>query len=132
MAVEVEIRWPDIDEYGHVSHIALVAIAEHGRSRWLDATLGIEPETWPYVVAHLELDFRAPAVFVDRWLHCDFTAQRVGTTSVTLRERYTRPNGDLVMEAESVIVAWDKGSSASRPLSPEEADRLTAAATDPR
>jgi acyl-CoA thioester hydrolase len=63
--VTVEIRWADVDAYGHVSHIALVAIAEHARSRWIDGVLGVET-TWPYVVVHLTLDFRASATFDDR------------------------------------------------------------------
>jgi acyl-CoA thioesterase FadM len=125
--VEVEIRWPDIDAYGHVSHMALVAIAEHGRSRWLDATLDLAPETWPYVVAHLEMDFRAPAVFTDRRLLCSFEPERVGTSSVTLRERLATPGGAVVMEARSVIVSWDEQRSESRPLTDDERSRLTAA-----
>lgn len=124
--MEVEIRWPDIDAYGHVSHMALVAIAEHGRSRWLDATLGLVPQTWPYVVVHLELDFRTPAVFTDRTLRCSFAAERIGTSSVTLRERFDAPNGAVVMEARSVIVAWDEQRAASRPLTDEERARLSA------
>ena len=129
-AVDVEIRWPDVDAYGHVSHMALVAIAEHGRSRWLDATLGSEPETWPYVVVHLEIDFRSPARFVDRSIRCSFATQRVGTSSVTLRERFATSGGAVVMEATSVIVAWSEGQSASRPLTSDEQDRLRPEALD--
>jgi acyl-CoA thioesterase FadM len=123
--VEVEIRWPDIDAYGHVSHMALVAIAEHGRSRWLDATLDVEPDTWPYVVVHLEMDFRAPAVFTDRRLLCSFEPERVGTSSVTFRERFATPCGAVVMEGRSVIVSWDEERSASRPLTDDERARLS-------
>jgi acyl-CoA thioesterase FadM len=122
--VYVEIRWPDIDWYGHVSHMALVAIAEHGRSRWLDATLGIQPATWPYVVARLELDFRASVGFVDRSIHCRYKPVRVGTKSVSLEERYTGPDDTLVLEARSVIVAWDQERSVTRALTDDEASRL--------
>jgi acyl-CoA thioester hydrolase len=123
-AVDVEIRWPDIDWYGHVSHMALVAIAEHGRSRWLDATLETTPDTWPYVVVHLELDFRAPIGFTDRSIRCSYTPVRIGRSSVTLGERFSAPDGRLVMEARSVIVAWDQERSATRPLTAGEAARL--------
>jgi acyl-CoA thioesterase FadM len=106
--------------------MALIAIAEHGRSRWLDATLGVEPETWPYVVVHLELDFRSPATFTHRALRCWFIIERVGTSSVTLRERFAIPGGDVVMEARSVIVSWDEQRSATRSLTEDEATRLSA------
>jgi acyl-CoA thioesterase FadM len=27
--VDIAIRWPDVDAYGHVSHMALVVVAAH-------------------------------------------------------------------------------------------------------
>lgn len=122
--IDVEIRWPDVDAYGHVSHMALVAIAEHGRSRWLDAVLEAGPATWPYVIARLELDFRSPGVFTDRFIRCHFEPLQTGHSSVHLAERFTTPDGRMVMEANSVIVAWDEAGSSKRPLSDEEASRL--------
>src|SRR5690349_14671564 len=110
-AIDVEIRWPDIDWYGHVSHMAFVGIAEHGRSKWLDSTLGIKPATWPYVLARLELEFRSPIGFVDRSIRCHYRPLRVGTKSVSLAERYVGPDGTTVMDAQSVIVAWDQERS---------------------
>ena len=123
-SVEVEVRWPDVDAFGHVSHIALVAIAEHGRSRWFDKVLGIEPETWPYIVARLELDYRAPITFGERVVRCRDVPRRVGNTSVQLEETLSAPDGTVVMEARSVIVAWDEATSAKRPPSGDEAARL--------
>jgi acyl-CoA thioester hydrolase len=125
--IEVEIRWPDIDWYGHVSHMALVTIAEHGRSRWLDSTLGILPETWPYIIVRLELDFRAPVAFTDRVVRCRFTPSKIGRSSVRLTEEFTAPDGTVVMQAESVIAAWDQAASETRALSGDEAQRLVEA-----
>jgi acyl-CoA thioester hydrolase len=122
--IDVEIRWPDIDWYGHVSHMALVSIAEHGRSRWIDATLGILPATWPYIIARLELDFRAPIEFTDRAVRCRYKPMRIGNSSVRLEEEYSAPDGTVVMEAQSVIIAWDQEASATRPLTDDEAERL--------
>ena len=129
--VDVEIRWPDIDGYGHVSHMALVAIAEHGRSRWLDATLGIRPATWPYVVVRLEVDFRQPAEFLDRSIRCHYKAVRVGSKSVGLEELYTGPDDTVLFEVRSVIVAWDQEGAVARTLTEEEVTRLTPAPCAP-
>ena len=122
--VEVEIRWSDVDAYGHVSHIALVALAEHGRSRWFDA-LFETPDTWPYVIARLELDYRAPLVFEDHVACCRFEPTRVGSSSVHLDERITAPDGRVVLDARSVIVVWDEEKAEKRPLSDEELARLS-------
>lgn len=123
--IDVEIRWPDVDAFGHVSHMALVAIAEHGRSRWLDEILDVDPGTWPYIVAHLELDFLSPVAFTDRFVSCRFRPLDVGTSSVRLDEHIASPGGMAVARAKSVIVAWDAARSEKRPLSAEERSTLS-------
>jgi acyl-CoA thioester hydrolase len=122
--IDVEIRWPDVDAFGHVSHMALVAIAEHGRSRWLDAILDVAPGTWPYIVAHLEFDFHSPVAFTDRFVRCRFRPLHVGRSSVRLEEQIASPDGATVAQASSVSVAWDAGRSDKRPLSPDERETL--------
>jgi acyl-CoA thioester hydrolase len=122
--VDVEIRWSDVDAYGHVSHIAIVALAEHARSRWLDATLGAE-QTWDYAIARLELDYRAPLLFADRFAHVELAPERVGTSSVTLKETLTAPDGRIVAEGRCVIVAWDAAGARSRPLTGGERAKLS-------
>jgi acyl-CoA thioester hydrolase len=128
--VEVELRWTDIDAYRHVSHMALVTIADQGRGRWLER-LGSPSADWSYVVAHLELDFRSPATLDDRKLLCSFVVDHVGTSSVRLRERFTTPTGTVVLEAVSVIVAWNTDRSQSRALTEEEKSLLRVASTHP-
>jgi acyl-CoA thioester hydrolase len=122
--VDVEIRWSDVDAYGHVSHIAIVALAEHARSRWLDSVLETE-HTWDYAIARLELDYRAPLLFADRHAHVEIAPERVGTSSVTLNERVSAPDGRIVAEGRCVIVAWDAGEARSRPLTGGERAKLS-------
>jgi acyl-CoA thioesterase FadM len=122
--MEVEIRWSDVDAYGHVSHIAIVALAEHARSRWLDARLDADG-TWDYAIARLEIDYRSPLVFADRVAHVQVAPERVGTSSVTLRERLSAPDGRVVAEIQCVVVAWDAGGARSRPLTEGERAKLS-------
>jgi acyl-CoA thioester hydrolase len=122
--IQVDIRWTDVDAYGHVSHIALVAIAEHARSRWIDCVLGVAPSNWPYVAVHLTLDFRATVGFTDRTVCGSFRPTVVGESSVRLRETFSTADGRLIAEGESVIVAWDEALSVTRPLSEGEAVQL--------
>jgi acyl-CoA thioester hydrolase len=117
--VDVEIRWSDVDAYGHVSHIAIVALAEHARSRWLDAVLESD-RTWDYAIARLELDYRAPLLFADRLAHVEILPERVGNSSVTLKETLSAPDGRIVAEGRCVIVAWDAADARSRPLTDRE------------
>jgi acyl-CoA thioester hydrolase len=122
--VDVEIRWSDVDAYGHVSHIAIVALAEHARSRWLDAALGADG-TWDYAIARLEIDYRSPLLFADHSAHVELEPGRVGTSSVALNETLSAPDGRVVAEIVSVIVAWDVEHARSRPLTDRERFRLS-------
>jgi acyl-CoA thioester hydrolase len=122
--MEVEIRWSDVDAYGHVSHIAIVALAEHARSRWLDATLEAD-ETWDYAIARLEIDYRSPLVFADRVARVEIAPERVGTSSVALHETLSAPDGRVVAEGRCVIVAWDAANARSRPLTDGERAKLS-------
>ena len=122
--MEVQIRWSDVDAYGHVSHIAIVELAEHARSRWLDAVLE-SPDTWDYAIARLEIDYRAPLLFADRFAHVELAPERVGTSSVTLKETLSAPDGRVVAEGRCVIVAWDAANARSRPLTDGERARLS-------
>ena len=122
--VDVEIRWSDVDAYGHVSHIAIVALAEHARSRWLDTVLESE-STWDYAIARLELDYRAPLLFADRVAHVELAPERVGNSSVTLKETLSAPDGRVVAEGRCVIVAWDAAQARSRPLTGGERAKLS-------
>jgi acyl-CoA thioester hydrolase len=122
--LDVEIRWSDVDAYGHVSHIAIVALAEHARSRWLDTLLESD-RTWDYAIARLELDYRAPLLFADRVAHVEIVPERVGNSSVTLKETLSAPDGRIVAESRCVIVAWDAAGARSRPLTDGERARLS-------
>jgi acyl-CoA thioester hydrolase len=126
-AREVEIRWTDVDAFGHVHHIALVAIAEHARSRWIDEVLE-SPSTWPYAIVRIAFDYRSQITFEERTITCEFQPVRVGKSSVQLNERLLAPDGRVVADAESVIVAWDEKAATTRPLSDDEAKRLRALA----
>jgi acyl-CoA thioester hydrolase len=113
--MDVEIRWDDIDSYGHVHHAAMIALADHARSRWLDQIFD-SPTTWDYVVVRLVIDYRGELKFDDRLGRWSFTVARVGNSSITLSERVVAPSGRLVAEGEAVIVAWDQGRRVTRPL----------------
>ena len=123
--IGIPLRWNDVDAYRHVSHMALVAILDDGRGRWLDSVVGSLVPDWGYVVARLELDFRAPASLGERVLCGSFAVEHVGSSSIRLHERLTTNSGTVVVEAVSVIVAWDQDQAVGRPLTGEEKAALT-------
>ncbi|WP_101468768.1 acyl-CoA thioesterase [Nocardia fluminea] len=122
--IEIPVRWTDVDAYQHVSHMALVALLDDGRGRWLERVIGPQAPGWEYVVARLEVDFRAPAVLGERALFGSFTIEHVGTSSVRLRERLLTASEVVVVDAVCVVVAWDRRQSVSRALTGVEKSLL--------
>ena len=53
---EIEIRWRDLDAYGHVNHAVYLTYLEEVRDEWLAAAVG--EHALGYVVARVEIDYR--------------------------------------------------------------------------
>jgi acyl-CoA thioester hydrolase len=84
----------------------------------------LEDNTFPFVLAHIELDYRSE-VRKDHG-HVDVVAwvERIGRTSVTIGERIELLDGTVAAEGKAVLVAWDTQAREARELSPAEREAL--------
>ncbi|HTR34051.1 MAG TPA: thioesterase family protein [Gaiellaceae bacterium] len=115
----VEIRWRDLDSFGHVNNAVYATYLEECRDEWLDEALGYGEAAWDYVIARLAIDFRRELRLVDDEVVVRCRLARIGTSSVTTKEEILA--GDfLAAEGECVLVARERETGSSRPLSPEE------------
>ena len=115
----VEIRWVDVDAFGHVNNAVYATYLEECRDEWLDEALGHGEAAWDYVIARLAIDFRRELRLEDDEVLVRCSLARIGTSSVTTKEEIRA--GDFVAaECECVLVAQDKESGSSRPLSDDE------------
>jgi len=55
---EIEIRWRDLDVYGHVNHVVYLTYLEEARDEWLSHALPDPDNLWGYLVARIEIDYR--------------------------------------------------------------------------
>ena len=115
----MRIRWRDLDPYGHVNHAVYVTYLEELRDDWLKERLAIDG-VWDYVVARLAIDYRRELRPEDGPLRAEFSVERLGRTSVTLRERLLTAAGEEAAEAETVLVAIDRAAGKPRPLDGRE------------
>jgi acyl-CoA thioester hydrolase len=115
----VEIRWKDVDAFGHVNNAVYATYLEECRDEWLDAALGDGEAAWDFVIARLAIDFRRELRLEDDAVEVRCRLERIGTSSVTTREEIVA-RGELAAEAESVLVARDRERGGSRPLSEAE------------
>jgi len=123
----IEIRWRDLDAYRHVNNAVYATYLEEGRDEWLERALGDAGDLWDFVLARVAIDFREELTQEDDAIVVGITLVRIGTASLTLREEIRKLDGTLSSEAESVLVARDRGTGRSRPLTGQERGALTAA-----
>jgi acyl-CoA thioester hydrolase len=125
---EIEIRWRDLDAYGHVNHAVFATYLEEVRDEWLERALGRDGDLWDYVVARVAIDYRRELRLEDDRVRARCGLDSLGTSSVRTREAVLVGDGQLAAEAEAVLVARDRESQRPRPLTETERARLEAAA----
>jgi acyl-CoA thioester hydrolase len=116
----IEIRWNDLDVYGHVNNAIYLTYLEEVRDEWLGASLGDPAEVWNWVLVHVEIDYRRELALSDDVVVASCRLDRVGNSSVTTREEVRTLDGGLSAEAQAVLVARERGSGRSRPLTDSE------------
>jgi acyl-CoA thioester hydrolase len=123
----IEIRWRDVDAYGHVNNAVYLNYLEEARDAWVQAVLGaVSGSTWDFVLARVEIDFRAELRQDDGAVIVRCTLDRIGNSSVGTREEVRKQDGTISAEARSVVVARDPGTGRSRPLTDAEREALEA------
>jgi acyl-CoA thioester hydrolase len=124
---QIEIRWRDVDAYLHVNNAVYATYLEEGRDEWLEATLGDAGSPWDYVLVRVAIDFRRELRLEDEAVVVSCRLERIGSSSLTLREQIRTRDGELAAESEAVLVARDRESGRSRPLNDVERETFTRA-----
>ena len=117
---QIEIRWRDMDAYHHVNNAVYLTYLEEVRDEWLERALGDAGNAWAYVTARVAIDFRRELTQDDDAVVARLRLVRIGNASLTTREEIVTIAGELAAEAEAVLVARDRESGRSRPLSEGE------------
>ena len=112
---QLEVRFRDIDAFGHVNNAAFVTYLEQARIRYLIDNLQVDTvQHLPLILAAIQVDFRAPILFgqdVEIGTRVDW----IGNTSFSMSHRMTAGGKDrLAADANTVLVAYDY--AAERPI----------------
>jgi acyl-CoA thioester hydrolase len=116
----IEIRWRDLDSYDHVNNSVYLTYLEEVRDEWLGRALRDPAEVWNYVLARVAIDFRRELTLADDVVVARCGLAEIRTSSVRTREEIVTRDGELSAEAEAVLVARDRDSGRSRPLTDDE------------
>jgi acyl-CoA thioester hydrolase len=120
----IEVRWRDVDNYGHVNNAVYLTYLEEARSEWLAHVLGSVEPLWEFVLARVAIDFRRELTLADGAALARCRLERIGTSSVRTVEEVRAASGELAADAEAVLVAWDRAAGTSRPLTEVERSAL--------
>ena len=120
----IEIRWRDVDAYRHVNNAVYATYLEECRDEWIDLQLDGVGEPWDWVLARVAIDFRRELTQDDDAVVVTCRLERIGNSSLTLREEIRTPDGELSAEAEAVLVARDRETGRSRPITEAEREAL--------
>jgi acyl-CoA thioester hydrolase len=116
----IEIRWRDIDAYQHVNNAVYATYLEECRDECMELVLGDDGDLWDFVLARVAIDFRRELRQEDDVVVASCRVARVGNSSVTTREEIRTTDGELSAEAEAVLVARDRETGRSRPITEVE------------
>ncbi len=121
-----EVEFRDIDAAGHVNNAVYLTYLETARIRYLIEVLGAEfANEIALILARIAVDFRSPAQFAET-LEVGARVTRLGTTSFDMEHEVRAGDGRLVLEATSVLVAYDYEANASMPVPERWRARLDA------
>ena len=124
MSRDVEFR--DVDVAGHVNNAVYLTYLETARIAYLGGVFGPEfVYRLAIILASVTAEYRSPARFPER-LEIGTRVPRVGTKSFVMEHEIRGGDGRLVLEASSVLVAYDYEADASMPVPEDWRTRLAA------
>ena len=120
----LQVRFRDIDAFGHVNNAVFFSYVEQARIRYLlDVLAPSEPfDRLPLILARVELDFRSP-IYFGTDVTVETRVDRIGRSSIGMSHRMMA-DGRLVGDVDTVLVTYDYASSAPIPVPDEWRTRI--------
>lgn len=122
----LQVRWGDLDGFGHVNNAAYLTYVQEAR---VDFTIyarerkNQSPILFDMVVARAEVDYIAPIYEAGVNAHVEVWVHRIGNSSFGLSYEI-HVDGQVVAKARTVQVTVDMHTKGSRPLSDAEKEFL--------
>lgn len=133
ISIPIQIRWSDVDAYGHVNNVAMLTLLEEARiATFWNAdlpdgaarptqTLSGGPTAEHFtLVARQEIEYLAPMPFSQRPARVDLWVSRIGGASIEVNYEVYSPDDVRCAIAVTSIVMVDAGSGRPRKLTRDE------------
>jgi len=115
--IDVQMRFRDIDGMGHVNNAVFLSYMELARTHfYLTYANKRSLEEIDFILAHVEIDFEAPAEWGDE-VQVSVWPSAIGTTSFSLSyEMRDKKSGRLLARSKSVLVSYDYERRQKKPI----------------
>ena len=115
----VDVRYNDLDTYGHVNNALYGTYVEEARVDYLETVVGGAAaditgsgEETGMVVANLQLDFERPIRLADE-VTVGVRVPRLGEKSFPFEYEIRTADGEVAATGETTMVAYDRGQGSS-------------------
>ena len=118
--IPIQIRFNDIDIFGHVNNSVYNQYLDLGRLAYLQAVLP-EAAEWKgktLVVVHIENNYLIPT-FMNDEIEVRTSVFEMGSKSIKMRQQIIDKDGNIKMDSMSILSTFDAKAKASFPL-PDE------------
>lgn len=126
-AVEVAVRWSDMDAYGHVNHARTVTLLEEARVGLLFRELprrGLGDMAGGLLVARLSVDYLRPMLHDDTPVTVELWVTEVRAAHFVLRYAIRGADQRVFATAETMMVPYDVARSRPRRITAGEREFL--------
>jgi len=113
----VEVRFRDIDAFGHVNNAVFASYTEQARVSYLRDVLPVDPVgRMPLILAMLKIDFVAPIMFGETVV-IGSRVDWLGRSSIAMSHRLAATDGDREhARVTSVLVTYDYETARPIPI----------------
>jgi acyl-CoA thioester hydrolase len=112
----VEVRFRDIDAFGHVNNAVVSSYVEQARVRYLADVLAVDPVgRMPLILASISIDYLSP-IFFDDAVEVGSRVDWVGTTSIAMSHLMKVAEGRDLARSSSVLVTYDYAEARPMPV----------------
>jgi acyl-CoA thioester hydrolase len=102
----IEVRFRDIDSFGHVNNAVIATYVEQARVRFLRDVVAVDPVgKMPLILGMIRIDYLSPIFLADD-VQVGSRIDWIGNTSISMSHLLQAADRDLA-RSSSVLVAYD-------------------------
>jgi acyl-CoA thioester hydrolase len=115
----VQVRFRDIDAFGHVNNAVVSTYVEMARITYLRDVLGLDPvgpeDRMPLILGMIQVDYLSPIFLEDR-IDIGSRVEWVGRTSIGMSHDLRAEGGRDLARSSTVLVAYDYEQARPMPV----------------